>query len=86
MVHRPKRGFGAPVSAWLKGDLRGWADGLLDPARLADEGIFHVDAVAPLWKQFQQGERKWHTHLWNVLMFQAWQAHWKEARAAVPRA
>lgn len=38
MVHRPKRGFGAPVSAWLKGDLRGWADELLDPARLAEEG------------------------------------------------
>jgi asparagine synthase (glutamine-hydrolysing) len=53
---------------------------------LAAEGVFHVDAIVPLWKQFQQGERKWHTHLWNVLMFQAWQAHWKEARAAVPRA
>jgi len=86
MVHRPKRGFGAPVSAWLKGDLRGWADELLDPARLAEEGVFNVEAVAPLWQQFKQGERKWHTHLWNVLMFQAWQAHWRNARADVTRA
>jgi asparagine synthase (glutamine-hydrolysing) len=85
MVHRPKRGFGAPVSAWLKGDLRGWADALLDPARLAAEGVFNVEAVVPLWQQFQQGERKWHTHLWNVLMFQAWQAHWRGVRATVPR-
>lgn len=83
MVHRPKRGFGAPVSEWLKGDLRGWADELLDPARLAAEGVFNVEAVVPLWQQFQQGERKWHTHLWNVLMFQAWQAHWRHVRAGV---
>ncbi|MGE8216167.1 MAG: asparagine synthase (glutamine-hydrolyzing) [Stenotrophomonas maltophilia] len=86
MVHRPKRGFGAPVSEWLKGDLRGWADELLDPARLAAEGVFNVEAVVPLWQQFQQGERKWHTHLWNVLMFQAWQAHWQQVRATVARA
>jgi len=86
MVHRPKRGFGAPVSEWLKGDLRGWADDLLDPARLAAEGVFNVEAVVPLWQQFQQGERKWHTHLWNVLMFQAWQAHWQQVRATVARA
>ena len=85
MVHRPKRGFGAPVSEWLKGDLRGWADDLLDPARLAEEGVFNVAAVAPLWQQFKQGERKWHTHLWNVLMFQAWQAHWRSVRAEVAR-
>lgn len=85
MVHRPKRGFGAPVSAWLKGDLRGWADALLDPSRLAAEGVFNVEAVVPLWQQFQQGERKWHTHLWNVLMFQAWQAHWRDVRATVKR-
>lgn len=85
MVHRPKRGFGAPVSEWLKGDLRGWADELLDPARLAAEGVFDVAAVAPRWQQFQQGERKWHTHLWNVLMFQAWQAHWQQVRAGVAR-
>lgn len=86
MVHRPKRGFGAPVSEWLKGDLRGWADELLDPARLTAEGVFNVEAVVPLWQQFQQGERKWHTHLWNVLMFQAWQAHWQQVRATVARA
>lgn len=85
MVHRPKRGFGAPVSEWLKGDLRGWADDLLDPARLAEEGVFNVAALAPLWQQFKQGERKWHTHLWNVLMFQAWQAHWRSVRAEVAR-
>lgn len=83
MVHRPKRGFGAPVSDWLKGDLRPWADDLLQPARLEREGVLAASAIQPLWQQFLGGQRKWHTHLWNVLMFQAWQAHWRQVRAAV---
>ncbi len=83
MVHRPKRGFGAPVSDWLRGDLRPWAEELLDPARLEREGMLSAATVQPLWKAFQAGQRKWHTHLWNVLMFQAWQAHWRQVRRDV---
>lgn len=80
MVDRGKRGFGAPVSAWLRGDLREWAGSLLDPVRLRDEGYFDADRVHGLWQAFLAGERKWHTHLWNVLMFQAWHEHWRQAR------
>lgn len=83
MVDRGKRGFGAPVSAWLRGDLREWAESLLDRERLHDEGYFDAGAVHGLWQQFQGGERKWHTHLWNVLMFQAWHEHWRAQRNAV---
>ncbi|HYG06073.1 MAG TPA: asparagine synthase (glutamine-hydrolyzing) [Stenotrophomonas sp.] len=81
MVDRPKRGFGAPVSEWLRGDLREWAQALLDPARLAAEGVFDPAAIAAPWQAFLGGERKWHTHLWTVLMFQAWQEGWRQARA-----
>lgn len=81
MVFRGKRGFGAPVTQWLRGDLRGWAGDLLDPRRLRQDGVFEEAAVSALWQRFGQGERKWHTHLWNVLMFQAWQAQWQAQRA-----
>ena len=80
MVYRGKRGFGAPVGEWLRGELHGWAGDLLDPARLAREGVFDVAVVRGIWEAFGRGQRKWHTHLWNVLMFQAWQAHWRRAR------
>ena len=83
MVFRGKRGFGAPVTQWLRGDLRDWAGDLLDPRRLRQDGVFEEAAVSALWQRFAQGERKWHTHLWNVLMFQAWQAHWQAQRAQV---
>ncbi len=83
MVFRGKRGFGAPVTQWLRGDLKPWAGDLLDPQRLRQDGMFEEAAVSALWQRFQHGERKWHTHLWNVLMFQAWQAHWQAERGKV---
>ncbi len=85
MIDRDKRGFGAPVSDWLRGDLGGWADDLLGQDRLRREGYFDAGAIADIWAAFGKGERKWHTHLWSVLMFQAWLDHWQAARARASR-
>ena len=76
LVHRPKSGFGAPVGDWLRGPLRDWAEAQLDERRLREEGHFDPVPVRALWRGFLGGERKWHTHLWGVLMFQAWREYW----------
>src|SRR5690606_39537233 len=49
LVDRPKRGFSVPVGQWLAGPLRGWAEDLLSPARLASEGLLDVGGVRDLW-------------------------------------
>lgn len=85
MVHRGKRGFGAPVGDWLRGDLHAWADALLDPRHLQQQGIFDPRMLRSIWSEFDAGQRKWHTHLWGVLMFQAWHSHWRQVRAATAR-
>ncbi|WP_374602818.1 asparagine synthase (glutamine-hydrolyzing) [Arenimonas sp.] len=72
VVDHPKTGFGAPMGAWLHGPLRGWAEAQLDETRLREEGHFDPAPIRRIWKAFLDGERKWHTHLWGVLMFQAW--------------
>ncbi|WP_146907546.1 asparagine synthase (glutamine-hydrolyzing) [Arenimonas daejeonensis] len=72
LVYRSKSGFGAPVGDWLRGPLRDWAEAQLDDRRLREEGHFDPKPIRALWHEFQAGERKWHTHLWGVLMFQAW--------------
>lgn len=80
MVDRGKRGFGAPVSQWLRGDLAPWAGDLLAPAALRRAGLLDPGRVGAVWDRFRRGQRKWHTHLWNVLMFQAWHAYWRASR------
>ena len=77
LVERPKMGFSIPLAAWLRGDLRAWADDLLSPARLSADGIFDAGEVRQLWDQHQSGAANREHVLWNVLMFQAWKRHYR---------
>ncbi|SHH05032.1 asparagine synthase (glutamine-hydrolyzing) [Pollutimonas bauzanensis] len=75
MVDRPKKGFSVPLAAWLRGPLRDWAAALLDPARLRQQGLFHAEPIVRKWQEHQAGKRDWSTHLWSILMTQAWLEH-----------
>jgi len=72
LFDRPKAGFAVPVGEWIKGPLRGWAEELLDPARLAGEGWFDADAVRRRWADHLSGRRDSTDALWALLMFQGW--------------
>lgn len=72
LIERPKVGFAVPLADWLRGPLRAWASDLLDPQRLRREGLIDADKVAAIWKEHCGGGFDRSSHLWNVLMFQAW--------------
>lgn len=76
LTERPKMGFAAPISVWLRGPLRDWAEALLERKRLETQGFFNAAVVRAAFEAHLSGRRDAHRALWPVLMYQAWLERW----------
>ena len=72
VLARPKKGFGIPLSAWLRGPLRPWLADTLSPERLAPLGLFEPAAVARLVAQHVAGRREHRKVLWSLAVLSEW--------------
>jgi asparagine synthase (glutamine-hydrolysing) len=72
LINRPKMGFGMPLDQWLRKPLREWAEHLLNPEILSQQGFFHSQPIQKKWQEHLSEKRNWQRPLWNILMFQAW--------------
>ena len=79
LIDRPKMGFGIPIGTWLRGELKDWATELLDPQHLSQGNIFDTQVIQQCFQEHLSCHRDWKYRLWNILMFQQWQARWQKA-------
>jgi asparagine synthase (glutamine-hydrolysing) len=70
--NRGKQGFSLPVGAWLRGELRGWAQERLLGSPALGEWL-RPSAVAALFEEHQAGRANHGKRLWALLMFALWQ-------------
>ncbi len=76
LFERPKQGFSVPVADWLRGELRDWAQDLLDEKTLREQGLLDYMQIKAMWDEHQKGKGNHANKLWSVLMFQAWYRKW----------
>ena len=66
LVNRPKSGFSIPLSDWLRGSLRDWAEDLLDYNRIKMRGVSNTQKINLLWQEHMSGKRNWAQLLWSI--------------------
>lgn len=72
MMDRPKKGFSIPVAEWIQnGQLREWAEDLLNAEKIRREGIISADTVSKMWEDFKKDGRG-AGYIWYLLMFEEW--------------
>lgn len=81
VIDRPKKGFGIPVAAWLRGPLDGLVDELLGETRLRDAGYLDPAVVRRLIEEHRAKRRNHRKVLWTLLSFELW----RDARGITAR-
>lgn len=79
LVDRPKMGFTAPISQWLKGPLRPWAEELLTSDALFESDLFDKQRLLKRWREFTRKGAPVAWEMWAVVIYAAW-LHGRRAR------
>lgn len=76
IVYRKKKGFGIPVSEWLKKELRPLLLESLSRGKILKQGIFNPYYVEKVIEEHLSGRKNNRKKLWALLMFQLWYDNW----------
>jgi asparagine synthase (glutamine-hydrolysing) len=72
ILYRKKKGFGIPLTKWLRYDLRPLLEQVFSTERMEREGLFSVPFVHSLMYEHFAGKRDNRKQLWALLMFEQW--------------
>ncbi len=76
MMDRPKMGFGIPIAAWLKKELKPFVDHYFEEGFITKQNIFRNNEIQRIKNSFYQGKIERAEKIWYLLMFQMWYDKW----------
>jgi asparagine synthase (glutamine-hydrolysing) len=79
ILTRRKMGFGVPLGAWFRGELRDMAHDLLLDPRTRQRGIFRPSWVEGLLHTHETGRRDCSARLWAMLCLELWMRRWADS-------
>jgi asparagine synthase (glutamine-hydrolysing) len=82
VIWRPKAGFGAPLRAWLGGELRPMVEDLLSPDTVRERGLFDPAGVERLIRDNDAGRSDNALRIWTLLVLELWQRSFLDAPPA----
>jgi asparagine synthase (glutamine-hydrolysing) len=72
IVYRKKKGFGVPLTAWLRKDLKKYMLENLDRSEIDKLGLINYQTVAKLIKDHLGKKADNRKVIWNLIIFQHW--------------
>jgi asparagine synthase (glutamine-hydrolysing) len=72
ILHRPKRGFGAPMGAWLKKELAGYLGTVLSRSTIEKRGFFSWEQIERTIQMHRSNQRDYTDHLLALMNFELW--------------
>jgi asparagine synthase (glutamine-hydrolysing) len=78
VIDRRKVGFGMPVRAWMRGELRPLLNDSLSSDWLRRTGLFDPGAVRSLLDEHAAGRADHTLRIWTLLTFALWHRRWVE--------
>jgi asparagine synthase (glutamine-hydrolysing) len=72
VIKRKKRGFGAPVGAWLRRELQPLVRELLSEEHVRRRGLFHWPAVKNILRGHEDQRSDYSDHIFALITFEIW--------------
>lgn len=72
LIRTNKSGFSVPIDEWLRGELKEWADKLLESEKIKTQGFFNSELIQKKWNEHKNNLKNNGKEIWCILIFQMW--------------
>ena len=76
LMDRPKMGFSVPIVDWFSDELKHYLEHYFESSKLEQQGLFNVNRLLKMKKQYLAGQRHHIGKIWTILVFQMWYERW----------